>query len=195
MHDFPKRPIRTDSFRLEGGNNAVQKPQSRQQEQEPQQQEEPAPRRIREQEDTASLQLEWDDEDDESSGSYSVSLAAMSPQAPRSQVEATTTAKDKKAHSCYESSMPALLSSSHGSFAGDASGLYLDLNDSVSSLDCSVMNERTRKRGSFPDLSDSNANILQPVRVLRDSSHREELRWGSSNHSNDSMPSYRKRIS
>jgi hypothetical protein len=120
----------------------------------------------------------------------------MSPQAPRRPVDATTTAKDKKAHSCYESSMPGLLSFCHGSFAGEGSGLYLDLTDSVSSLDCSVLkNDLARKRGSFPDLTDSAANILQP-RVLRDSSHdREELRWGSSNHSNDSMPSYKKRIS
>jgi hypothetical protein len=192
MDDLPKRPTRACSFRLERGNDAVRK------QQEPQQQQESAPRSTPEQEDTAALLLEQDDDEyDESSVSYSVWLEALSPQAPRRPpVKATTTiANGKKAHSCYESSMPGLLSfSSHGSFAGDGSGLYLDLTDSISSLDCSVKNERTRKRGSFPDLTDSAANILQP-RVLRDSSHREELRWGASNHSNDSMPSYRKRIS
>jgi hypothetical protein len=195
MHDFPKPPTRTYSFGLEDENDAVRKPKSRQQQQQQPHEQESAPPSTPEQKDTATLRLERDhDEDDESSVSYSDYLELMSPKSPRRPAGATTTAKDKKGHSCYESSMPGLLSFNHGSFAGDGSGLYLDLTDSVSSLDCSVKNELTRKRGSFPDLTDSAANILQP-RVLRDSSHREELRWESSNHSNDSMPSYVKRFS
>jgi hypothetical protein len=210
MHDFPKRPTRTCSFHVGGANDNGRKPLSRQQ-QEPQPQESAPRRRTQEQEDAAALRLEQDvDEDDASSVSYSVWLESMSPQAPRRALGATTTANYNHessmpallCQSFHESSMPGLLSFSlGGSSAGSAFGLSKDFSDSVSSLDCSLKNlsvdcssknEERSLRGPFPDLADSAANILQP-RVQRSSS-REELRWGSSNHSNDSMPSYKKRI-
>lgn len=110
-----------------------------------------------------------------------------------------------------EDSMPGLVSFCHGSFASEGLASVVADDDSVSSLECSIMNSQHSNKNQLQNSSHHDStletssehskkakrdttssacdNVLQPLARIQPDDKHQEVRWGGSVHrSSDSLP-------
>lgn len=103
-----------------------------------------------------------------------------------------------------EDSMPGLVSFCHGSFASESNfnaSLVEDNDNSVSSLECSLLNSQHSKHpsnhtsSSYGIPSQPQNNVLEPQARVESSGNHQEFRWGKGplHQSSDTLPMFSRR--